>query len=76
MNRDHSRQHIKKQRQYFVYKGLSSQDYDFACGYVWMWELDYKKKNVNADELILLNSGFGEDSWELLGQQEDPTSLS
>ena len=34
------RQHIKKQRHYFVNKGLSSQGYGFSSGHVWMWELD------------------------------------
>ena len=34
---DQPRQHIEKQRHYFVNKGLTSQ------GYVWMWELDYKE---------------------------------
>ena len=37
------RQHIKKQRHYFVHKGLSSQGYGFSSGHVWMWELDYKE---------------------------------
>ena len=37
------RQHIKKQRHYFVNKGLSSQGYSFSSGHVWMWELDYKE---------------------------------
>ena len=31
-----SRQHIKKQRDYFANKGLSSQGYGFSCGHVWM----------------------------------------
>ena len=31
-----ARQHIKKQRHYFVHKGLFSQGYDFASGHVWM----------------------------------------
>ena len=31
---------IKKQRYYFVNKGLSSQGYGFSSGHVWMWELD------------------------------------
>ena len=35
------RQHIKKQRNYFVDKGPSSQSYDFSS--VQMWELDNKK---------------------------------
>ena len=40
---DQSREHIKKQRQYFVNKGLSSQGYGFSNGHVWMWKLDYKE---------------------------------
>ena len=35
-----TRQHIKKQRHYFVNKGLSSQGYGFSSGHVWIWELD------------------------------------
>ena len=33
---DQPREHIKKQRHYFVNKGLSSQDYGFSSGHVWM----------------------------------------
>ena len=33
---DQPRQHIKKQRHYFAYKGPSSQGYGFSCGHVWM----------------------------------------
>ena len=40
---DQPRQHIKKQRHYFVHKGPSSQGYGFSSGQVWMWELDYKE---------------------------------
>jgi len=40
---DQPRQHIKKQRHYFVNKGLSSQGYGFSSGHVWMWELEYKE---------------------------------
>ena len=40
---DQPRQHIKKQRHYFVNKGLSSQGYGFSNSHVWMWELDYKE---------------------------------
>ena len=40
---DKPRQHIKKQRQYFVDKGPSSQSYGFSSSHVWMWELDYKE---------------------------------
>ena len=39
---DQSRQHIKKQRHYFVNKCLSSQGYGFSSRHIWMWELDYK----------------------------------
>ena len=37
---------IKKQRHYFVNKGLTSQGYGFSHGHVWMWELDYKESWV------------------------------
>ena len=37
------RQHIKKQRYYFVNKGSSSQSYGFSSSHGWMWQLDYKK---------------------------------
>ena len=40
---DQTRQHIKKQRHYFVNKGPSSQRYGFSSSHVWMWELDYKE---------------------------------
>ena len=65
---------IQKQRNYFVNKGLSSQSYGFSSSHVCMWELDHKKE-LNAKELVLLNYGVGEDSWEslVLG---DPTSPS
>ena len=35
-NLDSILKHIKKQRQYFANKGLSSQGYGFSSGYVWM----------------------------------------
>ena len=40
---DQPRQHIKKQRHYFAYKGLYSQSDGFSCSHVWMWELDHKE---------------------------------
>ena len=40
------RQHIKKQRHYFVNRGLSSQGYGFSSCHVWMWELDNKESWV------------------------------
>ena len=40
---DQPRQHIKKQRHYFVNKGSSSQGYIFSSGHVWMWKLDYRE---------------------------------
>ena len=40
---DQTRQHIKKQRYYFAYKGWSSQSYGFSSSHVWMWELHYKE---------------------------------
>ena len=43
---DQPRQHIKKQRHYFVNKGPSSQGYGFSSSHIWMWELDYKESWV------------------------------
>ena len=40
---DQLRQHIKKQRHYFVNKGPFSQSYGFSSSHVWMWELVYKE---------------------------------
>ena len=40
---DQPRQHIKKQRHYFVNKGPSSQSYGFSNSHVQMWELDHKE---------------------------------
>ena len=40
---DQPRQHIQKQRHYFVNKGLSSQSHVFFSSHVWMWELDHKE---------------------------------
>ena len=74
-NYDQPRQHVKKQRHYFVNKGPSSQGYGFSSGHVWMWQLDHKKK-LSAKELMHLNCGVGEDTWESLGLHGDPTSLS
>ena len=36
----------------------------------WLW------RKLSAEEQMLLNCGVGEDSWESLGQQGDPTSPS
>ena len=40
---DQPRQHIKKQRYYFVSKRASSKSYGFSSRCVQMWELDYKE---------------------------------
>ena len=40
---DQPKQDIKKQRNYFTNKGLSSQSYGFSSRHVWIWELDYKE---------------------------------
>ena len=48
------RQHIKKQRHYFVNKGPFSQSYSFSSSHVRMWELDYKEaenQRIDAFEL-------------------------
>ena len=43
---DQPRQHIKKQRHYFVNKRLSIQGYGVSSSHVWIWELDYKESWV------------------------------
>ena len=43
------RQHIKKQRRYFVNKGPSSQGYGFSSSHVWKWVLDYKESWVQKN---------------------------
>ena len=40
---DQPREHVKKQRHYFVNKGPPSQGYGFSSSQVWIWELDYKE---------------------------------
>ena len=67
---DQPRQHIKKQRHNFANNSLFSQGYGFSSGHVWMWELDYKESW--ARELMLLNCGVGEDSWESLWTARRP----
>ena len=69
---DKPRQHIKKQRHYFTHKGPYSQSYGFSSSHVWMWELDYKEKWTPKN--CCFWTGVGEDSWESLGLQGDPTS--
>ena len=63
-------QHIKKQRHYFAKKGPSSQSYGFSSNHVWMCEMDYKEGKLSTKELMLLNCGVGEDSWESLNCKE------
>ena len=40
---DQPKQHIKKQRHHFAYKGLYSQSYGFSSSHIWVWELDHKE---------------------------------
>ena len=40
---DQPRQHIEKQRHYFVNKGPPSEGYGFSCGHVRLWDLDCKE---------------------------------
>ena len=45
----------------------------FSSGHVRMWELDCEEGwALSTEELMLLNYGVGEDSWESLGLQGDP----
>ena len=55
---DQPRQHIQKQRHYFVNKGSSSQGYGFSSGHVTVGQ----ERKLRAEELMLLNCCVGEDS--------------
>ena len=57
---DQHRQHIKNKRHHFAGKDPSSQSYGSSSSHVWMWELDHQE--LRAEELMLLNCGFAEDS--------------
>ena len=51
---DQPREHIQKQRHYFVNKGSSSQGYGFSCGHVWCESWTVKKaehRRIDAFEL-------------------------
>ena len=51
---DQPRQHVIKQRHYFVSKGLSSQGCGFSSSHIWMRELGYKEADcgrIDAFEL-------------------------
>ena len=65
---------LKSKDAIFSNKSPSSQGYGFSSDHIWMWELDSIK--LSTEELMLLNCGVGEDSWESLGPQGDPTSPS
>ena len=43
---DQPREHIVKERHYFVNQDPSSQGYGFSSGHIWMWELDSKESWV------------------------------
>ena len=71
---DQPRQYAKKQRHYFANKDPSSQSYGFSGSNVQMW-VGLKRK-LSTTEVMLLNCGVGEDSWESLGLQGDPARPS
>ena len=64
-----------KNRPIQIRKGPYSQGYGFSSGHVWMWELDCEE-SWELKNWWGLNCGVGEDSWESLGLQGDPTSPS
>ena len=71
---DKHRQCIKKQRHHFVDGGPYSQSYGFPA--VMYGCMSWTIKRVSTEELMLLNCGVGEDSWESFGQKEDQTGQS
>ena len=73
---DQPRQHIKKQRHYFANKGPYNQSCVFFPVVIYGCESYTIKKAERQKELMFLNCGVGEDSWESFGLQGDPTSPS
>ena len=71
---DKPRQHIKKQRYHFAAKVWLVKAVVFLV--VMYGCKSGLQRRLNAEELILLNSGAGENSWESPGQQRDQTSQS
>ena len=55
---------------HFADKGPYSQSYGFPSGHV----VISSDRKLRAEELMVLNCGAGEGSWESLGLQGDPTS--
>ena len=82
---DQPRQHIKKQRHYFINKDLCSQSYDFSSSHVWMWELYNKEgwalKNwcfeslLDCKEIKSVNPK-GNQSWIFIGGTVAETEAS
>ena len=66
---------IIKSRHYFTNKSPSSQGYSFSSGHLWIWELDCEESQA-LKNWCFWNCGVGEESWESLGLQGDPTSPS
>ena len=71
---DQPRQHIKKQRDYFVNKGPSSQGYCFPVAMYGCQSWTIKKAEFRR--IDILNCSIGKDSLESLGLQGVPTSPS
>ena len=68
---DQPRQHIQKQRHYFVNKGPSSQGYCFSSGHVWMQELDCEESWVPKNWCfwtVVLDT-LGDQPWVLFGRK-------
>ena len=63
---------ILRGRYYFANKGLYSQCYGFSSSHEWMWELN--REECWVPENWCFWTVVGEDSWESLGLQGDPTS--
>ena len=65
-------------------KGVRDGVHMYTCGwFMWMYGKNHhnmlkkkKKRKLSAEELMVLNCGVGEDSWDFLGLQGDQTSQS
>ena len=73
---DKPRQHVKKQRHYFAYKGLYSQSYGFSSSQVQMWESEKWKWKSLSHVRLFASPWTIYSPWNSPGQKTGVGSLS
>ena len=64
---------VLKSRDITLLTKVYSQSYGFSSSHVQIWEVDWKEV---TEQLLLSNSGAGEDSWGSLGLQGNQINQS